>query len=54
MALEVADRKKEYEKNQNDLFAMLDKGIDDLKSGRTVEHDEAMRLIKEKLAQYDV
>ena len=54
MAIAAKDRKKEYEKDQNELFAMLDKGIDDMRSGRTIEHDEAMRIIREKLAQDDV
>ncbi|CUN93110.1 Uncharacterised protein [[Eubacterium] contortum] len=54
MAIAAKDRKKEYEKDQNELFAMLDKGIADMRSGRTIEHDEAMRIIREKLAQYDV
>lgn len=54
MTTAAKDRKKEYEKDQNELFAMLDKGIDDMKSGRIVEHDEVMRIIRERLAQYDV
>lgn len=54
MAVAAKDRKNMYEKEQKELFAMLDKGIDDMKSGRSVEHDEAMRIIREKIAQYDV
>lgn len=44
---EVAAREKE-------LFAALDKGIDDMEQGRTVSHEDAMKLLREKVAAYHV
>lgn len=36
-------------KNRNELFELLDKGIEDMEQGRTYAHGEAMRIIREKV-----
>ncbi len=36
------------------LFGELDKGIDSMENGRTVPHDKAMQMIREKLKEYAV
>ncbi len=37
---------------ESGLFYELDKGIDAMKRGRTMQHDEAMQMIREKLKEY--
>lgn len=34
------------------IFKELDKGIDDMEAGRVIEHDETMRILKERVKQY--
>lgn len=34
------------------IFKELDKGIDDMEAGRVIEHDEAMRILEERVKQY--
>ncbi len=34
------------------IFKELDKGIDDMEAGRVIEHDEAMRILKERVKQH--
>lgn len=41
-------------KQEEQLMNELDKGIDDMEAGRTVPHDKAMQMIKEKLDTYAV
>jgi predicted transcriptional regulator len=36
------------------LFEELDKGIDDMEAGRVVTHEEAMRIIRERVENYAV
>ena len=36
------------------LFEELDKGIDSMENGRTVPHDKAMQMIREKLKEYAI
>lgn len=31
------------------IFKELDKGIEDMEAGRVIEHDEAMRILKERI-----
>ena len=45
--LEVADSESQF-------FKELDKGIDSMENGRTVPHDKAMQMIREKLKEYAV
>lgn len=44
----------DLEKREKELFGMLDKGIDDLENNRIVPHDEAMKIIRERLQLYEV
>ena len=46
--------KTEVRESESRLFEELDKGIDSMENGRTVPHDKAMRLIREKLKEYAV
>lgn len=34
------------------LFRALDKGIDDMESGRTVPHDRAMEIVRQRLKEH--
>lgn len=34
------------------IFKELDKGIDDMEVGRIIEHNEAMRILRERVKQY--
>lgn len=36
------------------LFEELDKGIDSMENGRTVPHDKAMQMIREKVKEYAI
>ena len=46
-------KKKDKTKTlENLLLKELDKGIDAMENGRTIPHDKAMRMIREKLKQY--
>lgn len=38
--------------SENLLIKELDKGIDSVENGRTVPHDKAMHMIREKLKEY--
>ncbi|MGF7011501.1 putative transcriptional regulator [Lachnospiraceae bacterium PF1-22] len=40
--------------DEEKLYEALDKGIDDMESGRTMDHEEAMAIIREKVRSYDV
>ena len=44
----------EEEKREKELLKALDKGIDDMEQGRTVSHEEAMRILRERLEAYDI
>lgn len=44
----------EQDKKEKKLFQELDKGIDDMEQGKTVAHEDAMRIIREKVSQYHV
>lgn len=35
---------------QEEFFREMDKGIDDMENGRVVPHEEAMKIIEERLA----
>ncbi len=49
----VAEKSCSEEKAQEmQIFKELDKGIEDMEAGRVVDHDEAMRIIKERVNQY--
>ena len=37
----------EQDKREKKLFQELDKGIDDMEQGKTVAHEEAMKIIRE-------
>ncbi len=36
------------------LYMELDKGIEDMEQGRTIPHEEAMQLIRERIKAYEV
>ena len=44
----------EEEVQEMQIFKELDKGIDDMEAGRVIEHDEAMRILKERVKQYAI
>lgn len=46
--------KTEVMESESRLFEELDKGIDSMENGRTVPHDKAMQMIREKLKEYAV
>lgn len=46
--------KLEVTESESRLFEELDKGIDSMENGRTVPHDKAMQMIREKLKEYAV
>lgn len=46
--------KMEVTESESRLFEELDKGIDSMENGRTVPHDKAMQIIREKLKEYAV
>lgn len=49
----VAEQTRPVEKTQEtQIFKELDKGIDDMEAGRVIDHDEAMRILKERVNQY--
>ncbi len=39
-------------KQERGLFYELDKGIDAMKKGHIMRHDEAMQMIRERLKEY--
>ena len=39
---------------ENRLFKELDEGIDSMENGRTVPHDKARQMIREKLKEYAI
>ena len=42
-------KQREITESENLLLKELDKGIDSMENGRTVLHDKAMQMIREKL-----
>ena len=44
----------EEEAQEMQIFKELDKGIDDMEAGRVIEHDEAMRILKERVKKYAI
>ena len=42
-------KQREITESENRLLKELDKGIDSMENGRTVPHDKAMQMIREKL-----
>ena len=43
--------KLEVTESESRLFEELDKGIDSMENGRTVPHNKAMQMIREKLKE---
>ena len=54
MAPLAEDKERTNAIKERELFAALDKGIDDLEQGRTYSHEDAMKIIREKVAAYNV
>lgn len=50
----VAKNQKELLEQEEKLFRELDKCIEDMEQGRTMSHDEAMELIRERIKSYAV
>ncbi len=46
--------KEKYDKQEEKLFIELDKGIDDMEQGNIMPHEEAMKLIREKINSYAI
>ncbi len=46
--------KMEVLESESRLFEELDKGIDSMENGRTVPHDKAMQMIREKIKEYAI
>lgn len=43
---------KEFDKQEKELYEALDKGIDDMEKGQVIPHEDAMKIIKERLINY--
>lgn len=41
-------------RSEETLYHELDKGIADMEQGRTVPHEEAMQIIRERLNTYEL
>ncbi len=39
-------------KEKEEFYESLDKGIDDMENGRVVPHDDAMKMVQERLKKY--
>ena len=53
ITMTIAEKKYQDDEMQEiQIFSELDKGIDDMETGRVIEHDEAMRILKERVKQY--
>lgn len=50
----LANEKVKATEQEEFLYKELDKGIEDMTQGRTVPHDEAMQLIRERIKTYGV
>lgn len=49
----VAEKIRPVEKAQEiQLFKELDKGIEDMEAGRVTDHDEVMRILRERVDQF--
>lgn len=48
MAVKEKTRQEE-DAQEVQIFEELDKGIDDMETGRVIEHDEAMRILRAKV-----
>lgn len=48
----AGEKKRKITESENRLIKELDKGIDSVENGRTVPHDKAMHMIREKLKEY--
>ena len=46
------NRIEELSKKETELYKALDKGINDMENGCVVPHDEAMKMIRERLKDY--
>lgn len=45
---------RKYTQQEEKLFHELDKGIDQMEQGEVVPHEEAMRIIRERVSAYEV
>jgi len=52
--ISLANEKIETTEQEEFLYKELDKGIEDMTQGRTVPHEEAMQLIRERIKAYGV
>lgn len=50
----IAKRQMELLEQEEKLYRELDKGIDDMEQGRTIPHDEAMELMRERIKSHAV
>lgn len=50
----VSVTERVHSEEETQIFKELDKGIDDMEEGRVIEHDEAMRILKERVKQYAI
>ena len=48
------DTDRQWKENEKEIFRALDKGIDDLKNGRTMPHEELMQQIRKQIESYDL
>lgn len=44
----------EHKKREERLLKDLDKAIDDVEMGRTIAHEDAIKIIREKVLKYRV
>lgn len=51
----LVDRDDKFERRtEEELLKALDKGIDDMEQGRTMPHEEAMKLLRERVKSYGI
>jgi len=50
----INEKSTPQNEKEKKLLKALDKGIDDMEQGRTVSHEEAMKILREKIESYDI
>lgn len=54
MAPLVKENIYNMEEKEQKLFRKLDKGLDSMEQGKSIEHEDAMRMIRETVKKYYV
>lgn len=48
------DTGRQWKENEKEIFKALDKGIDDLESGRIIPHEELIQKIRKQIESHDL